>query len=124
MLEALFLFLIVAAGTGGELCVSRAMKSIGEVHDFRPAALGRFVLRAVRVGWMWAGIGMMTLAFFSLLAMLSMENVSFVVPVTALSYAAGAVGAKLFLHERISRQRWAGVLIICIGVTLVWFSRR
>lgn len=124
MLEALFLFLIVAAGTSGELCVSRAMKSIGEVHDFRPAALGRFVLRAVRVGWMWAGIGMMTLAFFSLLAMLSMENVSFVVPVTALSYAAGAVGAKLFLHERICRQRWAGVLIVCIGVTLVWFSRR
>lgn len=100
------------------------MKSIGEVHDFRPAALGRFVLRAARAGWMWTGIGMMTLAFFSLLAMLSMETVSFVVPVTALSYAAGAIGAVLFLHERISKERWAGVLLVCIGVTLVWLSRR
>jgi drug/metabolite transporter (DMT)-like permease len=27
------------------------------------------------------------------------------------------------LHERISPQRWLGVLIVCIGVTLVWFSR-
>ena len=124
MREFLFLFVIVAAGTGGELCVSRAMKVVGEVHDFRPAALLQFVLRAVRVGWMWIGIGMMTLAFFALLAMLSMENVSFVVPVTALSYAAGALGAMVFLHERISAQRWLGVLIVCIGVTLVWLSRR
>ncbi|HYL86538.1 MAG TPA: EamA family transporter [Candidatus Angelobacter sp.] len=124
MLEPIFLFLIVAAGTGGELCVSRAMKTVGEVHDFRPAALARFVWRAIRVGWMWIGIAMMTLAFFSLLALLSMENVSFVVPVTALSYAAGAFGALIFLRERISVQRWVGVVIVCVGVTLVWLSRR
>jgi drug/metabolite transporter (DMT)-like permease len=124
VLEYLFLFVIVAAGTGGELCVSRAMKTVGEVHDFRPAALVQFVLRAVRVAWMWIGIALMALAFFALLAMLSMENVSFVVPVTALSYAAGAIGAMAFLHERISKQRWVGVLIVCIGVTLVWLSRR
>ena len=124
MREFLFLFLIVTAGTGGELCVSRAMKAVGEVHDFRPAALVRFVLRAMCVGWMWIGIAMMTVAFFSLLAMLSIENVSFAVPVTALSYAAGALGAMLFLRERVSRQRWLGVFIVCVGVTLVWLSRR
>jgi drug/metabolite transporter (DMT)-like permease len=122
--ELFFLFVVVVVGTGGELCVTRAMKVVGEVHDFRPGALLRFVLRAMRVGWMWIGIGMMTLAFFSLLAMLSIENVSFVVPVTALSYAAGAVGALFFLRERISKQRWLGVLIVCVGVTLVWLSKR
>ena len=124
MREFFFLFLVIVAGTGGELCVTRAMKVIGEVHDFQPAALVRFIFRAIRVGWMWIGIGMMTVAFFSLLAMLSIENVSLVVPVTALSYAAGTTGAKLFLHERISPQRWLGVLIVCVGVTLVWLSRR
>lgn len=124
MLELTFLFLIVAAGTGGELCVSHAMKVVGEVHDFHPAALAQFVWRAARVGWMWIGIGLMTVAFFSLLGMLSMENVSFVVPVTALSYAAGACGAAVFLREKINTQRWLGVLVVCIGVTLVWLSRR
>jgi drug/metabolite transporter (DMT)-like permease len=124
MLEFLLLLVIIGAGTGGELCVSRAMKVVGEVHDFRPSALLRFVFRAIRVGWMWIGISMMAMAFFSLLAMLSIESVSFVVPVTALSYAAGALGAMLFLHERISRQRWLGVLIVCVGVTLVWLSKR
>ena len=124
MREAFLLFVIVVAGTGGELCVSRAMKTAGEVTDFRPASLVRFVLRALRVGWMWLGVGLMATAFFSLLGMLALEAVSFVVPVTALSYAAGALGAAVFLRERVSRQRWAGVLIVCIGVTLVLLSRR
>ena len=87
MLQAVIFALIVVAGTGGELCVSRAMKRAGEVTDFRPAALLRFILRALRVPWMWIGVGMMAVAFFSLLAMLSFENVSFVVPVTALETA-------------------------------------
>jgi uncharacterized membrane protein len=120
--EILLLLVIVVAGTGGELCVTRAMKEIGEVRDFHPAALARFLFRALRVGWMWIGIAMMTVAFFALLAALSFENVSFVVPVTALSYAAGAIGAVLFLRERISPQRWIGVLIVCAGVTIVLLS--
>jgi drug/metabolite transporter (DMT)-like permease len=122
--EFFMLFLVVVGGTGGELCISRGMKTIGEVHDFRPTAIYNFLLRAMRVGWVWLGIGLMTLAFFSLLAVLAIENVTFVVPITALSYAAGALGAVLFLKERISRERWMGLLIICIGATLVWLSRR
>jgi len=124
MRESVLLFLIIAAGTGGELCVTRAMKTIGEVKDFQPVALLRFFARAIRVGWMWLGVALMTLAFFALLAMLSIENVSFVVPVTALHYAAGTIGAVLFLKERITRERWVGVLVVCIGVTIVWLSRR
>src|SRR5664279_4298184 len=98
------MFLVVVGGTGGELCISRGMKTVGEVHDFRPTAIYNFLLRAMRVGWVWLGIGLMTLAFFSLLAVLAIENVTFVVPITALSYLAGALGAVVFLKERISRE--------------------
>ena len=124
MRESVLLFLIIVAGTGGELCVTRAMKTIGEVKDFQPVALLRFIARAARVGWMWLGVALMTVGFLSLLAMLSIENVSFVVPVTALHYAAGTIGAVFFLKERITRERWVGVLVVCIGVTIVWLSRR
>ena len=123
-MQAALLFLIVAAGTGGELCVSRAMKGLGEVHDFRPVALVRFVGRALRVGWMWLGVAMMAVAFAALLGMLSIQDVSFVVPVTALSYAGGAAGARLLLAERINAERWLGIAVICLGVTLVWLSQR
>jgi uncharacterized membrane protein len=124
MREALLLFFVVVSGTGGEICVTRAMKRVGEVTDFRPLAVVRVILRALKVSWMWVGVAMMALAFFSLLAVLSIENVSFVVPITALNYAAGALGGKFFLGERVTPRRWAGVLIVCTGVTLVWLGKR
>jgi drug/metabolite transporter (DMT)-like permease len=124
MLTFLLFFLIVVSGTGGELCVSRAMRSMGEVHDFRPKSVLRFVLRGLCLPWMWVGVAMMSVGFFSLLAILSFRDVSFVVPVSALSYAAGAFGARAFLGERISRNRWLGIAVVCIGVTIVWWSGR
>ena len=123
MLKAVYFFMIVVAGTGGELCVSRAMKQTGEVKDFRPHAIIRVILRALRNKWMWLGVGMMTLAFFSLLAILAIENVSFVVPVTALSYVAGALGGVFFLREHVSSRRWIGIALVCIGVTLVFLGK-
>lgn len=95
------------------------MKQVGEATSFHPAHIIRVVLRALRQPWMWVGVGMMTLAFFALLGALSVFNVSFVVPVTALSYIAGAVGGVVFLHERVGFWRWVGVLLVAIGVTLV-----
>jgi drug/metabolite transporter (DMT)-like permease len=120
----ILLFLIIVSGTGGELCVSRAMRGMGEMHDFRPQSIFKFVLRGLAQPWMWVGVAMMSLGFFSLLAILSFRDVSFVVPVSALSYAAGAFGAKAFLGERISRNRWLGIAVVCVGVTIVWWSGR
>ena len=124
MREFIFYLLIICAGTGGELCVSRAMKAVGEVKDFRPGSLIKVAARALRVPWMWVGLSLMGAAFFALLAVLSIENVSLVVPVTALSYAAGALGGKFFLGEQVTRRRWTGVLLVCVGVALVIMGRR
>ena len=124
MRESVFYFLIIGAGTGGELCVTRAMKTVGEVKDFRPAALIDVILRALRVPWMWVGLTLMGTGFFALLSILSRENVSLVVPVTALSYGAGALGGKFFLGERVTRRRWMGVLLVCLGVALVIMGRQ
>jgi uncharacterized membrane protein len=124
LIEPVLFFLVMVAGTAGELCMARAMRTVGEVHDFRPRALVSVAGRALSVGWTWVGLGLMTLAFFSLLAVLSIENVSFVVPVTALSYVVGALGGRLFLHERVTPTRWAGVVLVCIGVTLVLLGKR
>jgi len=119
-LRQLIIFtLIVVAGTGGELCVSRAMKGVGEARSLRPSDIVKVILRALRVPWMWLGVGMMATAFFALLAALSIFSVSFVVPVTALSYVAGAFGSAAFLGERVTTQRWLGVLLVAIGVALV-----
>lgn len=123
MREIILYALVIGAGTGGELCVTRAMKVVGEVKSFHPASIVRVFARALRVPWMWIGVALMATAFFSLLAVLSKENVSLVVPVTALNYGAGALGGKFFLGEKVGARRWAGVLLVCVGVAVVVMGR-
>ena len=78
----------------------------------------------MRIKWIWIGLALMTIGFFALLGVLSVENVSFVVPVTALSYVVGGLGGMLFLGERLNRSRWAGILLVCLGVALVILGKR
>ncbi len=124
MTEVVLLFVIVVSGTSGELCLARAMRGMGEVVDFHPSALLNTLARALRIRWLWLGIALLAIDLVALLAMLSAENVSFVVPMTALSYVVGAVGGACFLGERVGRERWMGVLLVCAGVALVFAGRR
>jgi drug/metabolite transporter (DMT)-like permease len=117
---AVLLLFVVCCSTAGELCITRAMKSAGEAKRFHPRDLLSVFGRALRIGWMWTGLMLMMVSFLAMLAVLSMANVSLVVPATALSYAAGAYGSRVFLGEQITQQRWLGVLLVCVGVALVW----
>src|SRR6202790_353900 len=120
MRTASTLIFVVVTGTGGEICLTHAMKLLGEVHDFHPRAILSFVLRSLRVSWLWLGVLLMTASFFSFLTMLSWYPVSFVIPATSLAYVAGAFGAKIFLGEQLKATRWAGILLICFGVAMAW----
>src|SRR5713101_5662314 len=120
MRTASILIFVVVTGTGGEICLTHAMKLLGEVHDFRPRTIASFVMRALRVSWLWLGVLLMTASFFSFLTMLSWFPVSFVIPATSLAYVAGAFGAKIFLGERLNATRWAGILLVCLGVAIAW----
>jgi len=117
-----FLGIVVIAGAGGDICVAHAMKRIGEVRSFRPVVLLETLGRAFRQVSMWIGIALMAVAFFSLLALLSWADASLVVPATALSYVAGAFGASLLLHERVTPIRWTGILLVCAGAALLSIS--
>ena len=116
---ALFLAITVLANSGGEIAVTRAMKDIGEIKDFKPAALLPVFKRAFRSGWMGLAVGQLAVGFFSLLALLSWADVSFVIPATASTYVVGGLGAKYLLGERLSPARWAGIVLVSVGVALV-----
>jgi ceramide glucosyltransferase len=120
MRTLLILTLVVATGTGGEIGLTHAMKRIGEAHEFSPIAILRFVMRAMREGWLWISVSLMAVSFYAFLIMLSWYPVGFVVPATSLAYVAGAFGAKFLLGERLSAIRWAGIMFICVGVGLAW----
>jgi drug/metabolite transporter (DMT)-like permease len=123
---AFFLSIVILAGTGGEMLVAHAMKQIARSQPFtRPANIhlvAHLMGQVVRSGAVWSGLALQALAFFALLALLSWADVSFVVPATALNYVVGAAGSALFLRERVNRVRWAGVLLVCLGVGIMFGS--
>jgi bacterial/archaeal transporter family protein len=113
------LALLVAAGTGGDLAAAHAMKESGEARGVTPGAVASSIGRALTMPAMWISLALQAIALAAFLVLLSRENVSVIVPATAISYALGTLGARLFLGEQISPSRWAGVLFICSGVLLV-----
>jgi multidrug transporter EmrE-like cation transporter len=123
IVDVALLLVIVVGGTFGEMCVTRAMKIIGEVKDFSPRSLVRTGRRAFKVWWMWLGFVLMALSYFALLGMLAREAVSFVIPVTSLGYVVGAIGGRWFLGEDVSYHRWVGVVLVCFGVYLIYAGR-
>ena len=119
---AVCLSIVILAGTGGELLAAHAMKQSARLQAIGGPAVGALLQRAFRLGAMWAGLMLQALAFFTLLALLSWADLSFVVPATALNYVVGAAGSALFLREQVDRTRWAGVLLVCVGVAVICAS--
>jgi len=115
----LLLIFFVLCNTFGELAMSYGMKQVGEPKAFRPMALLRFVWAAARNRWMWLAIPLLAASFYSLLILFSWAPVSVVIPASASNYIVGTFGAKYLLQEKISSKRWMGVVLVCLGVTLV-----
>src|ERR1700675_1255509 len=115
----LALAVLILGSTGGEIAVTHGMKATGEPARLRPRALLQFLGRAVRNGGFWAGLPLMALSFYALLIFLSWEPISLVIPASALSYVVGTLGAKYILKEDVNGMRWAGVLLVCVGVAIV-----
>jgi uncharacterized membrane protein len=116
---AIVLALLILGSTGGEIAITYGMKATGEPARLRPKELVQFLLRALCNGWFWVGAPLMALAFYALLVLLSWEPISLVIPASALSYVVGTFGAKYILGEDVTTARWAGVILVCVGVALV-----
>lgn len=107
--------------TTGELFFKMGMNRIGG-FEFSPAALKQVLPRIVSSPFIWAGFVGFGLGAVVWLAVLSRVPLSLAYPILALSYLVVVVEAWLFLHERVTRQRFLGVLVIVIGVVIVGLS--
>jgi len=111
--------LVVALGNGlGDVFLTRGMKAVGEVHTLGPRALLRLVRGVLGNASFLLGIAGFAVGFFAFLALLARADLSLLVPATALAYVVAMLGARLMLREKITRLRWAGSLLVCLGVAL------
>jgi drug/metabolite transporter (DMT)-like permease len=65
------------------------------------------------------GIVMLIVAMLVRLALLSVADLSFILPLTAVGYVLAAALGHFFLHEPVSPQRWLAVALIFAGAALV-----
>ena len=129
----LIMIIGVTAVTVGDLFMSHAMKKLGPLKV--PSALawwgGKAGLAEVageiyQLLWriftqplVWVAIGfMLTFLVFWMVA-LSWSDLTFVMPLTALTYVLNAILVGPFLGETVSPTRWFGTLLIAGGVALV-----
>ena len=117
----LLVAIIVLATTAGEVLQAVGMRRHGEIHDFRPGALGRVASALAKSRYIVASIAAMAVSFFAFMALVSIAELSFAVPVTAASYIFETIFAKYLLKEHIGWKRWTGVLLVACGVTLLAF---
>ena len=99
----------------GDTCLSRGMTHLSPISPVHPGTL----IAAVFTPWVAAGITLLIGFFASYLTALSWADLTFVLPTTAFGNVIVALLARFWLHEPISIQRWAGIVLITVGVGFV-----
>ncbi len=112
------------SAAAGETLLSYGMKRSGEMNIAEPSQWLALIFSVVRNPYIFAGVLFLGVFFFLYLAALSWADLSFVLPLTAVSYIFAALLARFVLKEEVSLARWIGTLIIMMGIALVAFDGR
>ncbi len=112
-------FLIIGCNTTGDLLNAYGMRRQGKVRDWHPSALRRLVSAILHNRCVLGGVAAMAVAFFALLALLSIADLSFAIPATSGSYLFETILAKFLLREDVRWQRWLGACLVACGVGLL-----
>jgi drug/metabolite transporter (DMT)-like permease len=115
----LLVAVIVSATTIGDVLKAKGMREHGEIHEFGLGALGRAFAVVARNKLIIASVACMAVSFFSFMALVSIADLSFAVPATAVTYVLETILARYLLKEHISRTRWAGAYLVACGVALL-----
>lgn len=99
----------------GNFSLSWGLRQVGRLISLSPWAY----VEALFNPWVALGVSLLIVWLLSHMALLSWADLSYVLPVTSIGYVLSALAGRFFLHEDISNWRWAGILLIVIGVTLV-----
>lgn len=91
----------------------------------RDLASGMVFLKAVSSsGFLWMGLVTVIIVFIIWSTILAKIDLSVAVPVASFSYILVPVTSIIFLDEKVTILRWAGILLILAGVILVSLSSK
>jgi uncharacterized membrane protein len=113
--QYLVLAMVSVCAPLGDTFLARGMTSLPAISVTHPGAL----LAAVFTPWIMAGIVLLIGFFSSYLNALSWADLTYVMPATAFGNVIVELLSRFWLHEAISVERWAGVVLVTIGVSFV-----
>lgn len=93
-----------------------------EIHSFGDALT--FIQGPIASPYLWLGFLSVITLFVIWTTILSKIDLSVAVPIASFSYILVPIVSIIFLHERISALRWAGIFFILLGVIFVSLSTR
>ena len=76
-------------------------------------------LRVMADPFVAVGIVMLILSLLTRMALLSLADLSYVLPITAVGYILATLFGQWFLHERVTAQQWLGTVLIFLGTGVV-----
>ena len=113
------MFLAVSAGTVGDILLAKGMKEMGDLSVMNLRGILDAAMRALTSPKLIFGTAMLAIFFFLWLAVLSWEDLSVALPMQALNYVLVAFLSQYFLGEVVSPLRWAGTVLVCVGVMMI-----
>jgi drug/metabolite transporter (DMT)-like permease len=113
------MFLAVSAGTVGDILLAKGMKEMGDISAMNLRGIMDAAFRALTNPKLIFGTSMLAVFFFLWLAVLSWEDLSVALPMQALNYVLVAFLSQYFLGEVVSPLRWAGTVLVCVGVMMI-----
>ena len=123
MIKLLLILLVgLVFESTGVILLKKGMNVIGEMHGYNAAEVFRIMKAGATNPQILLGVFFEALFFICLLVLMSKSDISFLWPLTALSFVFATFAAMWFLHERVSSVRWAGVVFIMIGAALISYS--
>lgn len=110
------MFIAVVFGALGDVSLSKGMKAVNAMDT--GGVLGTFIATMTNP-YVILGIGLLITFLLLYLASLSWEELSYVLPLTAADYVLVTLFAYFLLKEDVSPMRWAGSVLVAIGIGLV-----
>jgi drug/metabolite transporter (DMT)-like permease len=105
--------------TLGDVLNTAGMKCEPEVEKLGLRSLVRMLSRIVRNPLVIGGVAALTVGFFAMISLLSIADVSFSVPATAISYVFETLLAKYILKEDVGLRRWGAATLVACGVAFL-----
>jgi drug/metabolite transporter (DMT)-like permease len=115
------LAMTVAAGSAalGQILVRRGMQQVGSLENYAPLALVAYFWHALSNLNVILGTVLNAIFYFLFLAALSWTDVTVALPMTAIEYGFAALLAVFMLKEIVPPARWAGIVLVIVGVILI-----